>query len=350
MNRQSPVASSVLARRARAKGAPALTLVVVAGRRSHRTALPALLTLVLAASCGGNAPSDRPATLAPAIEAAIELRGRWGMRADVAWAKLLEQDPAAVRRGLDSGIGIPVTPQEAAEIAMRERRTARIGLALEDFAVTIPDDWAGSWIDQTRGGIVVINVTENAEAHRSELARLFRPDAPIEVGLVERPLADLRRLADRIGADIAWFEPAGIGYVGVGVDIGANVVAVSVLSNAPDAAAAVRLHYGDAEPIRVDVRPDERWQGGYGQLTIVVTDRDGRPVEGLECRLIPDDERALPDGPSGTKTLDDGTCVEDVGATGYLVELVDASDEVIAQRRVIIGAGESEQLRVTVGP
>lgn len=272
------------------------------------------------------------------------------MRADVEWAKLLAQDPAAVRRGVDSGIGIPVTPQEAAEIAVRERRTSQIGLALEDYAATIPDDWAGSWIDQTRGGIVVINVAGDLEAHRSELAQLFRPDAPIDVHLVERSLADLTGLADRIAADVAWLEPAGIGYVGVGVDIAANVVAVSVLSNAADASVLVHGHYGIAEPIRVDVRPDERWKGGYGQLTIVVTDLGGRPVEGLECRLVPDDERALPDGPSGTKTLDDGTCVEDIGATGYLVELVDDSNQVVAKRRVIISPGESEHLRVTIGP
>lgn len=322
----------------------------VAGRRSYGFAVPAVLVLVLATSCGGDAPSDSKAQLEPAIVAAIELRGQWGMRADVAWAERLGQDPAAVRRGRDSGIGIPVSPQEAADIAARERRTAQIGLALKEYAATIPDDWAGSWVDQARGGIIVIHLADDLEAHRGELARLFRPDAPIEIRRVEYSLADLSRLADRIGADVSWLDEAGIGYVGVGVDIAANLVAISVLSNAPDAAKLVRRHYGSTEPIRVDVRPDERWPGGYGQLTVAATDLDGRPIEGLGVRLTPDDPRALPDGASETKTLDDGTWVQVVGATGYLVEVISGSSEVVARRRVVIAVGESRILRVTVAP
>ena len=253
----------------------------------------------------------------PVVEA-IALRQRLGMRSDEAYVRALEADPEAGARGRETAFGFAVTVAEAIELDRRVSRTDEVATAIEAYGAGIPT-WAGMFVDQPNGGIVVAQFTGDLELHRAALARLLSPDARYEVRLVGHSLAELVALADRVTADREWFRTVDSYFTGSGADQSESVVVVNVKSLDPDIAAKVIEHFDAAGLMRVVVSRHMPWTGGYGQIDIVAVDPDGRPVPNVYCWLITDDPAAWEEGPEVTG--DEGICYIRAGATEVIAQI-----------------------------
>jgi hypothetical protein len=279
---------------------------------------------------------------------AIALRQRLGMRSDEAYVRMLEGDPEAGARGRETAFGFAVTVAEAAELGRRVSRTDEVATAIEAYGADIPT-WAGMFIDQPNGGIVVAQFTGDVEQHRAALARLLSPAARYEVRLVGHSLVELQALADRVTADRGWFRTVDSYFTGSGADQKASVVVVNVKSLDPDIAAKVIEHFDAAGLMRVVVSTLMPWTGGYGQIDIVAVDPDGRPVPDEYCWLITDDPAAWEEPPEVTG--DEGTCHIRAGATEVIAQIRRETADgwiVLGETHALIPAGGTVTARITV--
>jgi hypothetical protein len=279
---------------------------------------------------------------------AVALRERLGMRSDEAFVRALEADPASVARGRQTAFGFAVTAAEAVALDQRVSRTDEVATAIEAYGARLPT-WAGMFVDQPRGGIVVAKFTGDVEEHRAALARILSPDARYEVRLVGHSLAELVALADRVTADREWFRTVDSYFTGSGADQKASEVVVNVQSLDPDIAAKVIEHFDAAGLMRVVVSSQMPWTGGYGQIDMIAVDPRGRPVPDVYCWLVTDDPAAWEESPEVTD--DEGTCHIRAGATEVIAQIRRETADgwiVLGETRALIPANGTVTARITV--
>jgi hypothetical protein len=311
-----------------------------------RVLVVALIAAVFAA-CGpsGQAEPSAPAptpvpSIAPQdLAEAILFRTTFGLRADEAWIRRVAADP-------DSQIAVvaysvPLTPAERRELDQRSQTTSQLTKIVASYGAGFPDEWAGLYIDQQRGGTVVAQFKRDLAAHQLALWRLVNPLAALEVRQVRWSLLELEALAERVKVDAAWFPSISATWMGGGIDVSGNAVNVRVATGNPAVLPLIEEHFGARGQVSVKLVPPP-WVGPFGTLRVIVVDAKGRPVEGLSCIPRPDDPSAF-NTDLGWSTGSDGVCViQNVGATDYWVELW-AADEI--DEIVVVGRG-----RVTVPP
>ena len=100
--------------------------------------------------------------------------------------------------------------------------------ALEDHVAAHPDVFAGIWIDQPQGGVVVVEMSNGATSLPAAAASLVPPGATIRVQPVSNSRATLEALAATISSDMKSLQASGIDVVRVGVDVPKNLVQVGV--------------------------------------------------------------------------------------------------------------------------
>ncbi|RBY78568.1 hypothetical protein DQ239_08440 [Blastococcus sp. TF02-09] len=118
-------------------------------------------------------PDDASPTDAESHE--IQLRSMFGLRADLSYVRAVDADPESTTDQL----GIPLTPDEAADIDARSALgpTVRaLVAAAEDL-----DGYGGIWIDQAAGGVIHLAV---AGTWPEETTRLLRSLVPAGQQLV----------------------------------------------------------------------------------------------------------------------------------------------------------------------
>jgi hypothetical protein len=190
------------------------------------------------------------------------------------------------------------------------------------YAVSQPD-YAGSWIDNDRGGILVVQFSGPLFAHQAAIFSKVRPDAPIEVRQVRWSTAELQALAVRVRAESAWFATIPAYVYAYGPNDVENKFWISLSSADPDVAATVRVHFGWREDM---VTVDSDGTGALllepGTLEIHAVDASGRPVAGLACVAIPDIDGAYEPRPLPMPTTDaDGNCSIQAAAGAYTIHL-----------------------------
>ncbi len=153
--------------------------------------------------------------------------------------------------GLDREWGLPLTEQEAHELNTRAGRMRKARPAIE--ALSESASFAGAYYDHSRGGLPVFLVTGGmAEARGLIDDRIGAME--YELVRVDRSLADLDALRDRVRAHAARLEEAGAGLARINYDIQRNRVVAVVVDRRTEA----REILGDTEGLTVEL-------GEYGQ-------------------------------------------------------------------------------------
>lgn len=175
------------------------------------------------------------------------MRRQFGLRADEIWVRDVAANPTAVM-----DFGVPLMPFERDEIMRRPNGGEALTTALQDYLATQADVAGGLYIDQARGGIVTILVTNEPGPHEAAIAELVGPDAPVAVRQVRWTEAELRDLQDRIVADMAFIDALPGRMKSAGVNVFDNVAELSISSAVPDAAERIIAHFGAEGMLRVD--------------------------------------------------------------------------------------------------
>jgi hypothetical protein len=284
------------------------------------------------------------------IAAAITFRANAGMRADEAWVRQVEADPGAQTR-----YGVRMTSEEAAAMDRRIRTALDAPLVVVPYADQHPEDWGGYYLDRSGGGIVAL-VTRDVEEHQHALQALFAPGTvTVEVKEVRWSLRELYEFDKAIWSaeGQAWLKKIGVGGKGGGPRIDQNDVWLEVKIPAPDPGLAARIidHFQGGEWLSVDVRVVPALALPFGSLEIKVVDRAGRPVAGMDCKLIPTVVGA--GGDSLSRDSDpSGICSwEDTHATLYGVEIWrEVEGKLLGKGQVTVPARGLGRVTIVVDP
>jgi len=332
-------------------------------RKALRRAATSLVLALGLAACGSVAPaspdpsptvgsllpstsaseSQRMLPNAKDMEEARRFRTSFGLRSDDAWIVQVAADPNAS----DHAFGIPLTQEEVDELGNRQVAIDAIREVVTQYGLDHPEDWAGAWIDQKRGGILVAAFSGSFERHRTALLSQVHPTAPLEILEVERSLQELKTEAARLDPYDPWLATVPAVLESAGVDEQTNSVLARISSVNPDARRLFEEHFG--------------WQGFFmlesdgtgalllprGSLVVRVVDTSGRPMAGLRCIAIPDMSGAY-EAPLDAPTTDSaGRCRIDLPATGYWVRLdrtQDPTSTIGIGRAVVVANRVSEVL------
>lgn len=195
-------------------------------------------TLVPSISAGADGGGVDP----QALERAIRFRETSSFRADETFVRETLQHTSKYDA---AQFGIPLDDDEIREL---ERRLAiqRSLSPAKRAAATLPDT-AGFYIDQSAGGRPVFLVAGDPVRHRAALEPLV--DTAFEVRVVERSLAQLTELQERIVNEVENLAGDGITVTAVGVQPSLNQVVVGVADLNQEARAAIST-FGPAAAAR----------------------------------------------------------------------------------------------------
>ena len=179
----------------------------------------AALTIVLLIAAAPSAASvqERPAL---DLEAAIQFRATFGLRADADYAIAVASDPTSD----SSRFGVSLTAAEIDDLDERMVVRESFEPALE--AAMQSPAYAGAFIDQLRQGQPVILTTDRG-AMDGELKSVDGAELA-EVVVVDRTLADLEALSDTIKDARKELSAQGVQIVSVGIDVVSNRVQVGI--------------------------------------------------------------------------------------------------------------------------
>jgi hypothetical protein len=213
-------------------------------------------------------------------------------------------------------------------------------------------DWAGAFIDQENGGVLVVQFAGNFDTHRKAILAHVHPGAPLELRQVQWSLAQLQGFARRVVGDEEWFKTIPAFLYGFGPDVAANRVSIQISSVVPDATSQIENHYGWSSDI---VKVVSDGTGALlletGLLRVTARDTTGRPVSGLACVAVPDLSGAYEPRPVPMPMTDaDGVCDLVLPATGYWIRLERGGGppELVAIGRAVVIEDRAMEVVVTV--
>jgi hypothetical protein len=290
---------------------------------SIRTVTIAFATVALGAAvlagCGDGQPaptvpsappssaSPPGASAAPDIEAVIAesvaFRRQFGLRADEAWVRQVASDPNALW-----SYQVPLTAAEEADLDARAAATEQLAPILEDYGAQHRDEYAGLYIDQERGGVLVVLFTANLQAHGEAISRLVRPGIAIELREAPQSEADLDALMERVSGDEA-LPGIGVFVVTASADQAAGVVDIGVSTERGDVQGLITGRYGPAVRVTV-LDPTGAFLKPRGTIVGRLVDAGGRGIQGAvgsepQFADIPMDSIGPPEtNPDGTFRLE----------------------------------------------
>ncbi len=210
------------------------------------------------------------------------------------------------------------------------------------YGTTVPEDWAGLYIDQDAGGRVVARFKANLAEHEQALRALLPAGANFEVHPATWSTEELGAFMTQVEAERDWFPTIGTSFYTVEPGNVRDFNGVRVLFKGPDAsaAAAIEAHFGNPPWLRAVWYGPEEWTGARGDLVIFARDAADRPVAGLTIGLVSLDERVR-SGELAWMTNKDGRriLVKNLPAVFYLVRATDyvgGELVVLGEARVLI--------------
>jgi hypothetical protein len=201
---------------------------------------------------------------------ARELRIQLGLPSDEA---ALQAAASAQPDELTSTLGIPLTPDEAAEVDRRIRVQVGLSDAI-DLAEASPG-WAGAWIDQQSGGRVVFQFAGAEFGMDRALASSLPPEASFEIRSVQESMRSIEARRDAILGDVGVLRKLGINVTGVGTDVPGNRPSVTVDTMTDGTVETLQKRYGAAIQVKqggvaaADACPETRCtplKAGIGML------------------------------------------------------------------------------------
>jgi hypothetical protein len=327
--------------------------ITTSGRRAVELVLLSVLILVLSACASGAQsspttpgvpPASEPppppaeASLPPDILEAIAFREEMGLRSDVGWVQAVAANPAAV---LDWGV--PLMAFEIAELEGRPTGEDAMVGAVQAYLAEHPGIAGGLYLDQARGGIVTMLVTEDPAGHEAAIREEIGPDAPLVVHQVRWTEQELMGLQQRIFDGRAFLDGIPARMTTSSTDVIANQVELTISSAVPDAAQRIIAQFG-AEEGQLRIVSD-----GTGLLLLPVGRVEGRitappgvdvqtlsPQYATDVDIGPRDAVGIGVRPDGTFTI------EDLPPTTYrisVLELLDAGNREVASAEVVVPPG-----------
>jgi len=270
-----------------------------------------------------------------------------GLRSDDLWIRQVAADPASAPGTLK--YGVPLTPEEVRELESRNRSVQSIKEPVIDYGDSHPRDWAGAWIDQRNGGLLIAQFTERVNEHRAALADLVGPAAPLEVRAADFTLADLQEIASSVRGDDPWFATIPAVLYGWGTSVPVNRVKLEISSVNPNAASMIEDHFGWKGVVEVESDGTGALLLPRGQLEIVTTNPAGLPVPGLRCIAVADMPGAWETPMDIPHTDRRGFCALDLPATGYWIRLDQGEDQsIVGIGRAVVSANAKTRVAISV--
>ena len=235
--------------------------------RAHLYLVVVGLLLIALGACSPLPSPSRvtaEATPAPVMSAddlakSIRFRSAFGLRPDEGWIRSVAADPTSADG--KSMYGVPLTPDEVADLVARIGKSKDIAPLIQQYGSTAPDDWAGLFIDQQQGGIVVARFRANVDEHRRALSALLPAEAGFEVRPSQWTAAELEAFIDVVTEDADWFPTIGTRFYTAEIDVIDNVVDVRFIGIDPSAAAEIEAHFGDPPWLRAVWDGPPPWEG-----------------------------------------------------------------------------------------
>jgi hypothetical protein len=261
-----------------------------------------------------------PRSLTPGeLADSIRFREDFGLRADEEWIRTIAAQPNADW----TTYAVPVTPAELVELNDRAVAADAVSPIATGYGQKHPADWAGVWIDNANGGVVVIQFSAQLDEHRRAILQQIGPAAGVSFREVRFSLEQLEAGAGRLKGTDSWFKTLPAVLTSYGVDVSANSLLIRISSINPEIDETILGHFGWAAgfaKIESDGTGAELIR--RGTLRIAVTDARGRPIRGVQCiphsDLTGADIVELPI----PVTNADGVCViRNLVATGYWVHV-----------------------------
>ena len=164
------------------------------------------------ASASAPVPGVRSATTAPVDPASqlhqLDVRKRFGLNTDPQFIASLSGTADSV------SLGIPMTASEAQQFADRNVAGLHIQTIDQTESARNGGTYAGAWLDNSVGGVLVINTTDPPSIDLSHIQSLLPSDIRARVQKVAVSSAQLADLHNRIAADassLPALEGAGYG-------------------------------------------------------------------------------------------------------------------------------------------
>lgn len=298
---------------------------------SERLAGASLSVLVVVLnSCGGSPPAAPASTttaktsfhptptaiLESDVANAVDVRQRFGLRADEAWVRSVAADPMALT---PAEWGIPLLPPEIADL-MSRRWPVGLLKQVRAYGLQFPEDFATAY-SNLQGSGVIVQFKQNVAEHRAALAKMPF-EGPVEVVQAAWSLKELEGFLEEVNGERRWLESLGARFVESSVQELENVVSLRYegpmgLEN------LISGHFGRPSWLQVQWAGPGPWNGPRGDLVVQIRDARGGPVGGVWCELIPNDRRADEGfGETLFTAGDDGNCIiKNLPAVGYEVRL-----------------------------
>jgi hypothetical protein len=224
----------------------------------------AVLLLAFVAGACGASPVEPSASLAPAptepvaplvalptlpadpaaLAEAGRIRGEWGLNSRADWVATVASSAEAV----DSPLGIPLMPDELAQLEQQFRNDPRSRLIA--YGTAQRAQFGGAYVDNAAGGKFVMLFTGDLERHRRALAGLPGGDA-IDVRQSRFTQAALLEVLDEVTDEVR--AMSSVQFLSAGLDTRANVISVEV--KAPDPQIKMALESRFPGMVLVEVHP-----------------------------------------------------------------------------------------------
>jgi hypothetical protein len=207
-------------------------------RRAAAALFAVLLTLTNTAIASANLPTV-DVDIAEQLEDELRFRRDFGLSTDLGLIRTLMADPTAY----DGGYGVALTAIELADL--QRRLTIQEQLAsLREFAQAQPT-FAGLWIDQQAGGVVMVAFAGDAAAHRAAIGALAPSGSTVQVLDVQYSLAELEATLELVESERLALKGRGLWIRELGIDPRPNRVEVAVEELTDAVAAELRARFGD---------------------------------------------------------------------------------------------------------
>jgi hypothetical protein len=255
--------------------AAAITTLAVAGCASANLATPTPTTT--ASVPPGSPPPDASAGPDAAFEALVEesiaFRREFGLRSDEAWVRQVAADPSA-----RWSYQVPLTAAEEANLDARAAAVEDLGPILQDYGARHPDEFAGVYVDQERGGVLVVLFTGHLQEHGEAIAQLIRPGAAIELRQAPVSETDLNALMERVSGDEE-LRDLGVFVLEASADETRGIVEIGVSTERADVQGLVTGRYGPSVLVNV-LDPTGAFLKPRGTIIGRVVDAAGNGVQG----------------------------------------------------------------------
>jgi hypothetical protein len=278
---------------------------------------------------------------------AIRFRRAFGLREDDAWISAVAANPLSeVGR---QEFGVPLLPFELQDLLDRTAADPEVVHVIESYGAAKPADWAGLFVDQKAGGVIVAQFRDHLDDHRAAIDRLLSARAHVEVRKVDWSLNELHAFALVVETDGLWFETVAAHLYAADVLEMGNVVRVRYDGD-PEAVDVIVDHFGSPSWLQVKWQGPLPWTGPVGGLIVTAVDIRGRPVSGLGCDFEPDDRTAVFWTDDLYFTRENGQCGFPTGlpAVEWRIEIEARDGEILGSAHTRVAPGLTTTITIEV--